>query len=414
MEINVIAETTLQESSEHSVKAVGRPGSRDMSGVLSHSGIGSRWSTAGLYVQVTLARCIVTAYKFAGLFILAAILTALFSYMFLTLFFTLSTRWMEPQVISPSDERVLRLSDELAQSTLLREKLVAQRGDVRARLSDAQRVIASSRDYQRGLSLAMRGSYQDHKHELESLKDLTRSFTNRGTQFAGQGESFITSSRQELETMHKAHLIDENAYMAGAHQLAQFENENLTMQKTAIELQNKLSELHREVDALAVVTTTMQRGGAAAKELSPDAVRVKREYDSASIEVNRAMDTETTLKGQLASFDGAIKRQDVISSAIANSAYIRAAQESLTVAFVPYANARDAAAGAPIYGCQMRVLWCPLVGRVTATLEGEVVGKYPFRGKETRGILVQMDVRDPRWVHSELLFVGKPALWLPW
>ncbi len=382
--------------------------------VLSHKAAGRRWKTVGAEIQVRFAKLIVSAYKIAGLIILTAILATLASYMFLVVFYTFSTRWIAPQIISPADERVLRLSNELVQSTLLQEKLLADRSDMKARLNDAQRIVTAGRNYQQALTLAVHASYMDRQGELTNIEQLTKNFKSRRADSAAADRKYIASSRDELQAMHKAHLIDENAYMAGEYQLSEFETANLAMQKNTTELENKQSDLRREVEALGVVNATISKGGAVTHELSSDALHAKRDFDAVSVDVRKAIDTQESLRGQLASLEGAIKRQDVISGAIANSAYIRAAQDNLTVAFVPYTNTHHASPGQPIYGCSFRLLWCKRVGRVTNALQGEVVEKHPFRNKEVRGILVQMDVEDPRWVHNDLLFVGKPPLWLPW
>jgi hypothetical protein len=106
----------------------------------------------------------------------------------------------------------------------------------------------------------------------------------------------------------------------------------------------------------------------------------------------------------------AITRQDRLLLSIQNFPYLRAAEQKLTVAFVPYTNAGRTTPGTPIYGCSLGVLFCRQVGRIEEVLDGEVVDKHPFFNKELRGLLVRVDFKDSKWDRTQVLFLGKAPL----
>ena len=57
---------------------------------------------------------VVDPYKLVGFAVLTVIALALLSYLGANVFYWFSTSWIEPTVISPTDDRVLALSAQLA------------------------------------------------------------------------------------------------------------------------------------------------------------------------------------------------------------------------------------------------------------------------------------------------------------
>ena len=52
--------------------------------------------------------------QLAGFAILTAILAGLASYLVLNLFYLFSTTWLQPAIVSPTDEKILHLSAQIA------------------------------------------------------------------------------------------------------------------------------------------------------------------------------------------------------------------------------------------------------------------------------------------------------------
>ena len=61
------------------------------------------------------AQFLVSLYRLISLAVLSSILLGLACYLVLTVFYFFSRSWMEPRIISPTDEHVLLLNNQLAQ-----------------------------------------------------------------------------------------------------------------------------------------------------------------------------------------------------------------------------------------------------------------------------------------------------------
>ena len=109
--------------------------------------------------------------------------------------------------------------------------------------------------------------------------------------------------------------------------------------------------------------------------------------------------------------EGAITRQDRLLLSIQNFPYLRAAEQKLTVAFVPYTNVGQTHPGTPVYGCSLGIIFCRPVGQVAEVLEGEVVDKHPFFNKELRGLFVRVEFQNSKWDRNQVLFLGRAPLW---
>jgi hypothetical protein len=82
----------------------------------------------------------------------------------------------------------------------------------------------------------------------------------------------------------------------------------------------------------------------------------------------------------------------------------------LTIAFVPYHTLDDIAAGDPVFGCAAQVVWCTPVGRVGATIEGEVTAKHPVYGSDLRGKFVRLELDSADRAQDSVLHVGRPPM----
>src|SRR2546428_14097142 len=90
----------------------------------------------------------VNAYKAVGIAVLAAILAGLLSYLAMQGFFVFSHRWVAPTILSPTDERVLRLNVQLAEQSAARDRPAGERRHPEAQLQDSERGLLPPVDSQ--------------------------------------------------------------------------------------------------------------------------------------------------------------------------------------------------------------------------------------------------------------------------
>jgi len=91
----------------------------------------------------------VNLYKALGTVLLALILVGLVSYLAMQGFFFVSRGWLTPTVVSPTDPEILQLNAQLAQQAASRDKLLADRRELAARLEQAERMLGAEQDFQR-------------------------------------------------------------------------------------------------------------------------------------------------------------------------------------------------------------------------------------------------------------------------
>jgi len=346
-------------------------------------------------------------YKLISIAVLSFILLGLGSYLFLTIFYFFSHSWMEPRIISPTDEHVLELNNQLAQGTLLREQLATQRLELLVKIRDAQREASTSSRFQRDVRGTAKQLVSDNLNKLATVQDLDQSYKSEGPGILASDKSFSSVALADANRLYQSHLISEEEWISRKAQLAQLGVSALSLQRNSAEVDAEKNLLRREIDSYKRLLGANPDGE---KNLSYDVLQAKKELESSLLEQARARDLAGLLSQETAMIEGAIARQDRILLSIHNFPYLRAAEEKMTVAFVPYSNAAGTRVGTAVYGCSFGILRCRHVGEVAEVLDGEVVDKHPFYNKEMRGVLVRIELYDSKWDQNQVLFLDKAPL----
>jgi len=356
---------------------------------------------------IVAGRFLVWLYKLISIAVLSFILLGLGSYLFLTIFYFFSHSWMEPRIISPTDEHVLELNNQLAQGTLLREQLATQRLELLVKIRDAQREASTSSRFQRDVRGTAKQLVSDNLNKLATVQDLDQSYKSEGPGILASDKSFSSVALADANRLYQSHLISEEEWISRKAQLAQLGVSALSLQRNSAEVDAEKNLLRREIDSYKRLLGANPDGE---KNLSYDVLQAKKELESSLLEQARARDLAGLLSQETAMIEGAIARQDRILLSIHNFPYLRAAEEKMTVAFVPYSNAAGTRVGTAVYGCSFGILRCRHVGEVAEVLDGEVVDKHPFYNKEMRGVLVRIELYDSKWDQNQVLFLDKAPL----
>lgn len=354
-----------------------------------------------------LARLVVTCYRVTGMAVLAIILLGLGSYIALVLFYASNMSWITPQIISPTDEHVLQLNNEIAQATWLRDKLNSDRLELQMKLRDAERQNKEAEQYVNAFQRSVQQSLTDQAKKFAEQKSVVASYASTAPQILDEQSRFLSQSQSEAENLHKAHLIDEEEYLSRKEKFSQAKLSGLSLQRDDTEVRQASTTLGRQVQSYEQLFGSPASSKA---PLSYDVLQAKKEYDSAVLDRARTRDLQDGLRAESISADREIARQDALLSSMQQSPYLRAIKNNLMVAFLPYGNGSDVRAGVPIYGCSMGIIWCHRVGQVEEIFAGEVVGKQPLFGKELRGVLIQLHIDEPHWLRKQVLFLNKPPL----
>jgi hypothetical protein len=245
---------------------------------------------------------IVRIYKVAGLFALTAILVGLIGFLIINIFYFFDHTWVRPVVLSPTHQRVVEASTQLADAKLRASQLTTEKLEIEGELGEIERVIASD-------------------------------------------DRFI-------------------------------------------------AEVGTTVDA----------------PKTPEQWLVRRELEKTKLEKDNAIGKRVPHGQRVESLNLRIKDQDAVVGRLAQSPYLKAIENKVTLAFVANQNLKNVKLGSPLYGCAWGLVWCRKVGTVKAVLDGEVQDIHPHDESIQRGLMVEVDVTE--WGASEtVLFAGSKPLW---
>jgi hypothetical protein len=176
-----------------------------------------------------------------------------------------------------------------------------------------------------------------------------------------------------------------------------------------VEIDAQLSEIDRSVIVNDKFITDL--GVTADKPTTPDLWLVHRELEKAKLEKENATGRRAPLIQRLDSLKLRKVEQDALVKRLEQSPYLRAVNNKIVLAFVPYQNLRNVKLGTRLYGCSWGLVACSNVGKVTTVLEGEVQDVHPHDESIQRGVMVEIDVSSSA-AGETVLFAGGKPLWL--
>jgi hypothetical protein len=245
---------------------------------------------------------IVRIYKVAGLVALTAILIGLIGFLVINVFYFFDHTWVRPVVLSPTHQRVVEASTQLADTKLRASQLITEKLEVEGQLAEIERVVAADDKF--------------------------------------------------------------------------------------------LAEV----------------GDTANAPKTPDQWLVRREVEKTKLERENAIGKRVPLGLRAESLKLRINDQDAVVGRLAQSPYLKAVENKVTLAFVANPNLKNVSLGSPLYGCVWGLVWCRKVGTVKAVLGGEVQDIHPHDESIQRGLMVEVDVTE--WGANEtVLFAGGKPLW---
>jgi hypothetical protein len=363
-------------------------------GLLERVAIKQRLARLGLDSQQT-AKLLVSAYRLLGFAILTIIVVVLIGYIATSAFFFMSSSWIQPMVVSPTDEKVLALEAKVAEHASARDEVAAE-------LAHIDRYIGVQQAFQTQFAAAIKADLGSRKAALARLRELSREYAGARDQIRRSNKAYADVSRKQLAQEYAAGLIDRGELMSGKHQLAQLTSSSLSLAERQADFETRAAALEAESRGLDAILS--DRGVSDA--LSYDVLRIKQEYEMSRLETAKAIERRRALAASL-------ERKDAVLASLRQSPYLRASDATRNVAFVPYGNLGDVEPGAPVYGCALGMVFCGRVGKVVEVLPGEVVFKHPHREKTLRGRMVELALDDDEDAAAEddVLFVGgRPLL----
>ncbi|RKG75386.1 hypothetical protein [Corallococcus terminator] len=353
----------------------------------------------------------VSAYKAMGSVLLALILVGLLSFLSVQGFFLSSKSWVTPTILSPTDPNVLQLNAQAAQQESERDALLARRRETADRLQEAERTLAAERSFQQRFIVALKGEKTSRDRLARRLSSLRQEYLRAGGEIAESNRAFSGLARTRTSALYGAKLMEREAVLTMNHHLAQMAQSNLSLAQETVDLDMRLDSLKRESEGLTAAQNGLGNDNSP-EGLTADTLRLEREYTESVLSQARAEAQRASLEADVRALDDSIERFNQLVEVVHGSPYLKAVEQNLTVAFVPYENLPNAREGTPLYTCALKVLWCREVGVVGAVLEGEVSQQHPIRQYHQRGVMVELHLRDAPSAREALLHLGRPPLML--
>lgn len=249
---------------------------------------------------------IIRLYKVAGLVALTAILVGLVGFLIVNIFYFFDNSWVRPVVLSPTHQKVVEASGQLADARLRASQLDTEKLEIEAQLAEIDRAV----------------------------------------------------------TMNDKFLVD--------------------------------------VAGLAD----------APKPTNADQLSIRREVDRAKLDKDNYVGRRKPLEARLQSLALRMKEQEQVVHRLEQSPYLRAVNGKVVLAFVPYSNLRHVKTGTKLYGCSWGLVMCSRVGKIKATIDGEVQDVHPHDQSVQRGVMVEIELSTPSAEGNSVLFAGGKPLWL--
>jgi hypothetical protein len=145
---------------------------------------------------------------------------------------------------------------------------------------------------------------------------------------------------------------------------------------------------------------------------TPEQWLVHHQIDEARLDKELQVGRKVPLKARIESLVQIMKDQDGLVHRLEQSPYLRAVNSKVVLAFVPYQNLRNVKLGTKLYGCSWGLVFCSRVGKITATIDGEVQDIHPHDESIQRGIMVEVELSTPSAEGETVLFAGSKPLWL--
>lgn len=359
-------------------------------------------------LTLVLNKLIVSLYRTVGFVVLTLILLGLVSFLFTKIFFLVNRSWIAPTLLSPTDERVVRLNSEIVQQSTLRDKLLVERAALGVNLRDAERRAGTGMALTESLTRAAQNEAKARHGERLRLLQLSNDLDEVKNQVAEATHQFSDTSRHSLDEQYQAGLATRDRYLSGGLQLGQLAQTNLALAEKASDLTARRQQMKREAEALVSAVRSSAPDHA---PLNVDSLRLRQDFMRGALEVARAQDEVKAFTDAQASMDRSITRYDELLKVLSEAPLLKALNGRITLAFVPYENLTNAHTGSAVFACRVGMFGCRRVGQVRQILSGEVSVHSPVESKNERGLMLELAIEEGgHAVQEQVLFLNHAPL----
>lgn len=339
-----------------------------------------------------------TIYRWIAVGFLLGIFIIAFCYAFLVAFFVVSSSWIGPLVLSPSQERVLSFQPQIVtlQSNLNKQKIEL---DAAKKTTDAIETQISEIET---LSTRINGAIGTESQQLERTSKAINSALVAKRQNVKATEAAVAEAR-ELLKQTEAELA---AKLITSDQAAQRRIALQSAINAATDARMQVIQLEQQAEQLKQGSSTLTGGSTSIAAISS----IKQTVDIKTLLAQLKIQLETA-KSSVIALESSIGETERVLEVAKKSPYHRALTETVNVAFVPYENLDSVQTGMKVYDCYLKIIICYQVGKIIQIYDAEEYAKHPLFKTDMRGRLVELNLKSADAGESQILFVGsKPLL----
>ncbi|MFY2597051.1 hypothetical protein ACOTHJ_13565 [Achromobacter xylosoxidans] len=334
--------------------------------------------------------------------ILGGILLGAFGYVLTIILYTVNSSWVAPIILSKASPRVMATSAEAFRA---RQGLSA----IQVQVDSLTNEVALL-DEQEGTLADLLGRYDD----------AMKAETKAGAVFAGRLSGLQASKRADdakaakmaqsnaalersIDAELAAGLITQEAAVRARAQIVSMEAAVTTGKLSTASLDHQVHELSG-----GVATMKGQAQSTKALETLAHVAALKRQLSEVQIQLAKSTKELENKKRE------ATELQAIVDT-VESTPFFRLAQrggDAGQFAFVPYSNESAVQEGKSVYSCWAEVILCSKVGTVKWVGRDEEKGFHPIFKRDLRGVLIELELKDPAAAKDKVLFLGSGPLFL--
>jgi hypothetical protein len=335
-----------------------------------------------------LRKFILSAYKTLGVITLYGVLLGVVSYIGMTLFYAANSTWVAPFIITPTNEKILDMTEKLVESQQALNALIIDRDRLEGSMGDMKATKAQldtlDSDFESAIALQKRSNTVDSP-AITHLNDVKRA-DNRATDAA---MVYVAGVEAKIDSDLAHGLITQGDAATARVQLRMSRN---------AATDSKIAE---------VLLRDVVRSKGPTYPTTADTLAKEAELKSTSVQLGiqiwSGQEQLNTDKTQIVALTRAIATAQ-------QSPYFLATKGNVRFAFAPYGT-NHVFAGVSVYGCYLNMILCHKVGVVQHVFSDEERATHPVFHTDIRGVLIQLNLTDNEAAKDTVLFLGHRPLW---
>lgn len=342
---------------------------------------------------------VVLFYRRVAFAVLALFFAGVMSYVVLVIFYSMSSTWAAPILLSPSQDRVLSYQPQIATLNLTINRT---RSELQTNTATREALIEQLIDID-SMEIALLETIENEKKKSAKVSESIDKLLIRKRSNISQSSKVTSAVSLLLKNIDQ----ELSAGLITSDQAAQ---RRITLQGAANSITDlNVSALHLETESNQLKGYSGSLGGS---RESLHALEVHRQL----------MELKTLrshLKVQLATIDRTIEllKKNIaadtrIMQVAMDSPFYKALFQEVSLAFVPYPNLIGVNEGDKIYSCYAQIIFCREAGVITRIYKAEEHTKHPLFKTEVRGVLVEIDFTHKESRKDPVVFIGSKPLFI--